>query len=97
MKNFKSGIFFTSDTVRNYAYNQMLCQILGFVSSDNSGQSGLESFYNTYLAGQNGVSLVEADLKGTTISNSLTYYEDAINGLNLSQSGNFEILTSFLS
>lgn len=91
LKNFKSGIFFTSDTVRNYTYNEMLCQILGFVSSDNSGQSGLESFYNSYLAGQNGVSLVEADLKGTTLSNSLTYYEDAINGLNLALTIDFRL------
>ena len=91
LKNFKSGIFFTSDTVRNYAYNQMLCQIIGFVSSDNSGQSGLEAYYNSYLAGQNGVSLVEADLKGTTLSNSLTYYEDAINGLNLNLTIDFKL------
>ena len=91
LKNFKSGIFFTSDTVRNYAYNQMLCQIIGFVSLDNSGQSGLEAYYNSYLAGQNGVSLVEADLKGTTLSNSLTYYEDAINGLNLNLTIDFKL------
>ena len=91
LKNYKSGIFFTSDTVRNYTYNSMLCQILGFVSTDNSGQSGLEQYYNIYLAGQNGVSLVEADLKGSTISNSLTYYEDAINGLNLNLTIDFRI------
>lgn len=91
LKNFKSGIFFTSDTVRNYAYDNMLCQVLGFVSSDNLGQTGLEKFYNTYLSGQDGVSLVEADLKGTTLSNSLTYYEDAINGLNLNLTIDFRI------
>lgn len=91
LKNYKSGIFFTSDTVRNYTYDNMLCQVLGFVSSDNSGQTGLEKYYNTYLAGQNGVSLVEADLKGTTLSNSLTYYEDAINGLNLNLTIDFRI------
>ena len=91
LKNFKSGIFFTSDTMRNYAYDEMLCQILGFVSSDNCGQTGLEAFYDTYLAGQNGVSLVEADLKGTTLDDSLTFYEDAINGLNISLTIDFKV------
>lgn len=91
LQNYHSGIFFTSDTVRNYAYNSMLCQILGFVSSDNSGQTGIEKFYDAYLSGQNGVSLVEADLKGTTLDNSLTYYEDAINGLNLKLTIDFRI------
>ena len=91
LQNYKSGIFFTSDTVRNYAYNEMLCQILGFVSSDNIGQTGIEKYYDTYLSGQNGVSLVEADLKGSTLENSLTYYEDAINGLNLKLTIDFRI------
>ena len=91
LNNYKQGIFFTSDTVRNYVYDDMLCQILGFVSSDNSGQTGLEKYYNTYLAGQNGVSLVEADLKGTTLPDSITYYEDAINGLNLNLTIDFRI------
>lgn len=91
LQNYKSGIFFTSDTVRNYTYDNMLCQVLGFVSSDNSGQTGIEKFYDTYLSGQNGVSLVEADLKGTTLENSLTYYEDAINGLNLKLTIDFRI------
>ena len=91
LQNYKSGIFFTSDTVRNYAYNEMLCQILGFVSSDNIGQTGIEKYYDTYLSGQNGVSLVEADLKGSTLDNSLTYYEDAINGLNLKLTIDFRI------
>ena len=91
LKNFKDGIFFTTNTERNYTYDSMLCQVLGFIGSDNAGQSGLESYYNTYLAGVDGVSLVESDLKGTTLHNSLTYYEDAINGLNLSLTIDFRL------
>lgn len=91
LADFKSGIFFTTDTARNYSYDEMLCQILGFMSADNVGQTGLESFYNTYLAGSDGVSLVEADLKGTTLHNSLTYYEEPINGLNLKLTIDFRI------
>lgn len=91
LKDFQNGIFFTTDTERNYTYDSMLCQILGFVSSDNSGQSGLEAFYNTYLQGIDGVSLVESDLKGTTLEDSVTYYENAINGLNLKLTIDFKI------
>ncbi len=91
LADFKSGIFFTTNTERNYAYDQMLCQILGFVGGDNYGKSGLEAYYDSYLAGIDGVSLVESDLKGTTIDGSVTYYEAPIDGLNLSLTIDFKI------
>ena len=91
LKDYKKGIMFANNTKRDYAYDEMLCQILGFVGSDNIGKTGLESFYNTYLAGSDGVTLVESDLKGTTLENSTTYYENAINGLNLSLTIDFKI------
>jgi len=91
LKNYESGIMFASNTSRDYLYDSMLCQILGFVDSDGNGQSGLEAFYNTYLRGVDGVSLVESDLKGTTLHDSITYYENAINGLNLSLTIDFRI------
>ena len=91
LKEYQSGIVFSSNTTRDYVYDEMLCQILGFVSSDGDGQSGLEAFYNTYLKGVDGVKLSEADLKGTTLNNSVSYYEEAINGLNLSLTIDFRI------
>ena len=91
LNNYKSGIFFTATTTRNYEYDNMLCQILGFTSTDGNGQSGLEQYYNTYLKGINGVSLVEADLKGTTLEDSLVYYIDSIDGLNLQLTIDFQI------
>ncbi len=91
LSEFKEGIFFTTNTQRNYLYDNMLCQILGFVSSDNAGQTGLEAYYNSYLAGVNGVSLVESDLKGSTLDSSVTYYENAINGLNLTLTIDFKL------
>ena len=91
LKEFQDGIFFASNTSRDYAYDSMLCQILGFVGSDGVGQGGLEAFYNTYLKGVDGSSMVESDLKGTTIENSTTYYQPAINGLNLSLTIDFRI------
>jgi len=91
LKDFEEGIFFTSNIERNYAYNEMLCQILGFVGYDNSGLSGLESYYDSYLSGIDGVSLVETDLKGDALPDSLVYYEEAINGLNLELTIDFKI------
>ncbi len=91
LSEFQDGIFFTSNTTRDYNYDSMLCQILGFVGADGDGQAGLEAFYNTYLKGVDGVSLVESDLKGTTLKGSTTYYEPAINGLNLSLTIDFRI------
>lgn len=91
LNSYQSGIFFTATTTRNYEYNSMLCQILGFTSTDGNGQSGLEQYYNSYLKGVNGVSLVEADLKGTTLEDSLVYYIDSIDGLNLQLTIDFQI------
>lgn len=91
LQDFDEGIFFTSNTERNYAYDEMLCQILGVVGYDNSGLSGLESYYDSYLNGIDGVSLVETDLKGDSLADSITYYEDAINGLNLELTIDFRI------
>ncbi len=91
LKEYDSGIFFTTNTERNYAYNNMLCQILGFVGGDNQGKTGLEAYYNQYLSGSDGVSLVESDLKGGTLGDSVVYYEPAIDGLSLSLTIDFRI------
>ncbi len=83
LASYQEGIFFTENTSRVYTYGNLLTQILGFVSSDGNGQSGLEAQYNKYLRGIDGVSMVESDLKGTTLSNSLSYYLPSIDGLTL--------------
>ena len=91
LKDYQSGILFTTNTERDYAYDSMLCQILGFVGYDNDGQSGIEKFYDSYLTGFDGVSLVESDLKGSSLPNAMTYYENPINGLNLSLTIDFRL------
>jgi len=83
LENYVDGIFFTENTERLYSYGNLLTQILGFVSSDSNGQGGLEAYYNKYLKGVNGVSMVESDLKGTTLNNSLSYFLPSIDGLSL--------------
>lgn len=83
LSEYVDGIFFTENTSRYYEYGDLLTQILGFVSSDGNGQSGLESQYNKYLRGIDGVSMVESDLRGISLSDSLCYYLPSIDGLTL--------------
>ena len=83
LNDYKSGIFFAENTERNYEYKTMLSQIIGFVSGDGIGQTGIEKQYDKYLSGIDGKSYVESDLKGTTLNNSTTAYVDAIDGLDI--------------
>lgn len=83
LTDFQDGIFFVENTERLYNYGNLLTQVLGFVSSDGNGQGGLEQEYNKYLKGINGSSLVESDLRGETLDNSLCYFLPSIDGLTL--------------
>ena len=58
------GIYLSENVGRKYVYGDMLTQILGFTSSDNIGQAGLEAFLNEYLTGEDGYSFVQSDLRG---------------------------------
>ncbi|MBO4569683.1 MAG: hypothetical protein J5689_00500, partial [Clostridia bacterium] len=91
LKDYQNGIFFSPTSKRNYTYDNLLCNVLGFVSSDRIGQIGLEAYYDKFLSGVNGESLVEADIKGKTLEDSSTYYIEAINGLNLNLTIDFRI------
>lgn len=83
LQNWTEGIFFTENTTREYAFGDLLTQILGFVSSDGLGQSGLEKEYDKYLQGVGGASLVESDLRGVTLPDSICYYLPPIDGMNV--------------
>jgi len=91
LNNYKKGVFFAENTTREYEYKTILSQIIGFVSSDGIGQTGIEKYYDKYLKGVDGKSLVESDLKGTTLENSTTTYIDAIDGLDITLTIDFAI------
>lgn len=78
-----AGLYIIENNVRNYNYDNMLCQLLGFINADGKGQGGLELYYDKYLKGANGVSLVESDNAGRKLSESMQYYLEPINGLNI--------------
>ncbi len=73
------GITFEDTYKRKYPYSTLACDVIGFLSSDNTGLWGLESQYNSTLSGTNG--------RTYGLMNEGTNYENVIrkprNGYNL--------------
>ncbi|MDE7157960.1 MAG: penicillin-binding protein 2, partial [Clostridiales bacterium] len=78
-----NGVYYARDNTRVYPYGELACQTLGFTSFDQSGTTGVEQFYNSYLAGQNGEILYETDLVGIDLDGATAAYLPATDGLNL--------------
>ena len=77
------GVYFSKDNVRRYPYGDFLSQVLGYVSSDNSGQTGIEKYYDDYLKGKDGEILYETDLLGIQLNGTRASYAPASKGLDL--------------
>lgn len=75
------GIYLASHGERSYVYGDFLSQVLGFVSGDGVGQTGLEAYYDKYLKGIDGELLTETDLVGSELNGGSMTYVPAINGL----------------
>lgn len=75
-----SGVYLAESVGRYYAYGNLLSQVLGFVSIDNSGQSGIEAQFDDYLCGNDGYSFTQSDLQGKEIGGTLRYYVPATKG-----------------
>ena len=57
--------------------------MLAFTSSDNIGTTGIEKYYDEYLAGKKGELLYETDLVGIEIKGSVATYLPAEDGYNV--------------
>ncbi|MCI8555694.1 MAG: PASTA domain-containing protein [Clostridia bacterium] len=68
------GVYLAENSNRYYTYGNLLTQVLGFISIDNVGQTGIEAYYNDLLKGKDGFSYVQSDLQGKEIGGSLRYY-----------------------
>ena len=77
------GVYFSQNNERYYPYGDLLTQVLGFLSVDNQGQSGLEAYYNNYLKGTNGKALTEGDLIGRELNSNLVEYLPSVDGNSL--------------
>lgn len=79
----EKGIYISPDIERVYPYGELMSQVLGYISVDSSGQSGLEKYYDKFLKGIEGYVLSESDLTGNKLDGSTAYYIPPISGLNL--------------
>lgn len=55
------GVWFEEAYIRNYPLNNLACDVVGFASSVNGGELGIELQYNDELVGTNGVSYSYVD------------------------------------
>lgn len=85
------GVYFSRDNSRVYPYGELLTSVLGFTSTDGKGQSGLELYYDKYLAGVNGEILYETDIVGREINGGRATYSPALDGFNLKLTIDYDI------
>lgn len=67
------GVYYARDNTRVYPYGQALSRVLGFTSTDNTGLTGLEKYYDKYLAGMDGEIAYPADLVGVEVEGEAVY------------------------
>ncbi len=71
-------------TKRYYRYGSLAAHLIGFTGSDNQGLTGIESFYDEYLAGIDGKSVKAADAYGNDLDSGMnSTYIPATDGLNV--------------
>ena len=78
-----NGIGFIAESKRFYPHGELASHIIGFAGMDNNGLEGAELFYDGYLRGRQGWSLVERDAKRRLLSSYEKDNLDAIDGYNL--------------
>ncbi len=77
------GVYYARSDMRVYPYGELASQVLGFTAYDGNGTTGVEGYYNAYLAGKRGEILYETDLVGVDIGGSSAAYIPATDGLNV--------------
>ena len=86
-----SGIYLAESCGRYYPYGDLLTQVLGFTSSDNLGQTGIEAYFDNLLLGTNGYSFTQSDLRGKEIGGTLRYYVTGQKGQDMTLTINSKI------
>ncbi len=77
------GVEIAEDTKRSYPLGAFASQTLGTVTDDNTGRSGLELQYNTYLSGVAGRWINYTDTSGNRLSYGKEKYYQAEDGYSL--------------
>lgn len=78
-----NGVYLASEPTRVYTYGDFLSQVLGYVSVDNVGQTGIEAYYDKYLKGIKGQILTQSDLVGVELKDEEMMYIPGIDGLDV--------------
>jgi len=68
------GVKIEEDSKRYYPYSSLASQVIGFVGTDNTGLSGIETYYNSVLTGVNGRIVRAKNAAGTDML--FTNFED---------------------
>ena len=79
-----TGVYLSEEVMRYYPFGDFLTQVLGFTNIDGVGQTGIEGYYNDYLAGIHGYQLTETDLVGRELEGGIIRYIPSVPGLNIS-------------
>ena len=69
-----NAIAFDEDSRRWYPYGTLLSQVLGLTNVDSQGQSGLETQYESVLAGTEGSYLRQVDARNRTLAGTEGWY-----------------------
>ncbi len=77
------GVEIVEDAKRYYPLGAFASQILGTTTDDNSGLTGLERYYNSYLAGLNGRWITTKDTRANSLAYGTNKYYSAEDGLTL--------------
>lgn len=86
-EHYLNGVKIETDTKRYYPGGTLASHVVGFVGTENSGLSGIESYYDTALTGTNGKVVRAKNSAGTDML--FTNFEDYRDA----QSGNDHVLT----
>ena len=77
------GIIVQSSLRRSYVMPEMLCHVLGYVDHENKGVSGVEAYFQSYLAGVDGMREYRHNARGQVLPNEDDRYLPPKDGLNL--------------
>lgn len=77
------GLMVQSDLRRSYVMPEMLCHVLGYVNHENKGMSGVEAYFQSYLAGVDGMREYRHNARGQVLAAEDDRYRAPKHGLNL--------------
>ena len=77
------GLMVQSEHRRSYVMPEMLCHVLGYVDHENKGMSGVEAYFQSYLAGVDGFREYRHNARGQVLPNEDDRYMAPKHGLNL--------------